>query len=111
LAAMGLSATVADARFMKPLDRDLVTRLAKEHEVLVTVEEGAVGGFGSHVLQYLAAAGLLDRGLKVRTMMLPDVFIDHDAPARMYERAGLAAPDIVKTALAALGRDALASRA
>ncbi|MGE3227934.1 MAG: 1-deoxy-D-xylulose-5-phosphate synthase [Hyphomicrobium sp.] len=111
LAAMGLSATVADARFMKPLDRDLVTRLAKEHEVLVTIEEGAVGGFGSHVLQYLAAAGLLDRGLKVRTMMLPDVFIDHDAPARMYERAGLAAPDIVKTALAALGRDALASRA
>jgi len=111
LASMGLSATVADARFMKPLDRDLVARLAKEHEVLVTIEEGAVGGFSSHVLQYLAEAGLLDRGLKVRTMVLPDVFIDHDAPARMYERAGLAAPDIVKTALAALGRDALASRA
>jgi 1-deoxy-D-xylulose-5-phosphate synthase len=111
LAAMGLSATVADARFMKPLDRDLIARLAKEHEVLVTIEEGSVGGFGSHVLHYLAEAGLLDRGLKVRTMVLPDVFIDHDAPARMYERAGLAAPDIVKTALAALGRDAVASRA
>jgi len=111
LAAMGLSTTVADARFMKPLDRDLIARLAKEHEVLVTVEEGSVGGFGSHVLQYLAESGLLDRGLKVRSMVLPDEFIDHDAPARMYERAGLVGPDIVKTALAALGRDALASRA
>jgi 1-deoxy-D-xylulose-5-phosphate synthase len=111
LAAMGLSATVADARFMKPLDRDLVARLAKEHEVLVTIEEGSIGGFGSHVLQHLSEQGLLDRGLKVRTMMLPDVFIDHDAPARMYEKAGLAAPDIVRTALAALGRDVLASRA
>jgi 1-deoxy-D-xylulose-5-phosphate synthase len=111
LAAMGLSTTVADARFMKPLDKELIARLAKEHEVLVTIEEGAVGGFGSHVLQYLAEAGLLDRGLKVRTMMLPDTFIDHDAPARMYERAHLAAPDIVATALAALGRDAMASRA
>jgi 1-deoxy-D-xylulose-5-phosphate synthase len=111
LGAMGLSTTVADARFMKPLDRDLVARLAKEHEVLVMIEEGSIGGFGSHVLQYLAEAGLLDRGLKVRSMVLPDVFIDHDAPARMYERAGLAAPDIVKTALSALGRDALASRA
>jgi 1-deoxy-D-xylulose-5-phosphate synthase len=108
---MGLSATVADARFMKPLDRDLVARLAKEHEVLVTIEEGSIGGFGSHVLQHLSEQGLLDRGLKVRTMMLPDVFIDHDAPARMYEKAGLAAPDIVRTALAALGRDVLASRA
>jgi 1-deoxy-D-xylulose-5-phosphate synthase len=111
LAAMGLSTTVADARFMKPLDKELIARLAKEHEVLVTIEEGAVGGFGSHVLQYLAEAGLLDRGLKVRTMMLPDTFIDHDAPARMYERAHLAAPGIVGTALAALGRDAMASRA
>jgi 1-deoxy-D-xylulose-5-phosphate synthase len=111
LAAMGLSTTVADARFMKPLDRDLIARLAKEHEVLITIEEGSVGGFGSHVLHDLAESGLLDRGLKVRTMVLPDVFIDHDAPARMYEKAGLAAPDIVRTALAALGRDALASRA
>ena len=111
LAAMGLSTTVADARFMKPLDRDLIARLAKEHEVLITVEEGSVGGFGSHVLQELASAGLLDRGLKVRPMVLPDAFIDHDAPARMYEMAGLAAQGIVSTALAALGRDTLASRA
>jgi 1-deoxy-D-xylulose-5-phosphate synthase len=77
----------------------------------VTVEESSVGGFGSHVLQYLAEAGLLDRGLKVRPMVLPDAFIDHDAPAKMYERAGLASPGIVNTVLAALGRDALASRA
>ena len=93
LAAMGLSATVADARFMKPLDKDLIARLAREHEVLVTVEEGSVGGFGSHVLQYLATAGLLDRGLKVRSMVLPDTFLDHDAPgkdvrARRPQRAG-----------------------
>ncbi len=111
LAAMGLSTTVADARFMKPLDKDLIARLAKEHEVLVTIEEGSVGGFGSHVLQHLAETGLLDGGLKVRSMVLPDVFIEHDAPGRMYEKAGLAAPDIVRTVLAALGRDALASRA
>jgi 1-deoxy-D-xylulose-5-phosphate synthase len=111
LAAMGLSATVADARFMKPLDRELIARLAKEHEVLITIEEGSVGGFGAHVLHELADAGLLDRGLKVRTMVLPDTFIDHDAPARMYEQAGLTAPSIVGTALTALGRDAVASRA
>jgi 1-deoxy-D-xylulose-5-phosphate synthase len=111
LAAMGLSATVADARFMKPLDRELIARLAKEHEVLITIEEGSVGGFGAHVLHELADAGLLDRGLKVRTMVLPDTFIDHDAPGRMYEQAGLTAPSIVGTALAALGRDVVASRA
>ena len=111
LAAMGLAATVADARFMKPLDRDLIARLAKEHEVLITIEEGSIGGFGSHVLQCLAEDGLLDRGLKVRPMVLPDIFIDHDAPQRMYEQAGLAAANIVSTALSALGRDALASRA
>jgi 1-deoxy-D-xylulose-5-phosphate synthase len=111
LGAMGLSTTVADARFMKPLDKDLIARLAKEHEVLVTIEEGSVGGFGSHVLQHLAATGLLDGGLKVRSMVLPDEFVEHDAPGRMYEKAGLTATDIVRTALAALGRDALASRA
>ena len=111
LGAMGLSTTVADARFMKPLDRELIARLAKEHEVLITIEEGSVGGFGSHVLHELAASGALDRGLKVRTMVLPDAFIDHDAPARMYEKAGLSASGIVTTALTALGRDALASRA
>jgi 1-deoxy-D-xylulose-5-phosphate synthase len=103
LAAFGLSTTVADARFAKPLDHDLVRRLAKNHEVLITVEEGAVGGFASHVLQFLASEGLLDRGLKVRPLVLPDVFIDHDKPEKMYEQAGLNAPQIVATVLAALG--------
>ncbi len=114
LATFGLSATVADARFMKPLDTDLVRRLATNHEVLITIEEGSVGGFGSHVLHYLAQSGLLDRGLKVRPMVLPDIFIDHDKPERMYELAGLGTAGIVAQALAALGRDALkpeASRA
>lgn len=107
LAAFGLSTTVADARFMKPLDIDLVRRLATNHEVLITVEEGSVGGFGSHVLQYLADQGLLDRGLKVRAMTLPDTFIEHDKPERMYELAGLGSAGIVAKALAALGRNAL----
>ncbi|MGL4396512.1 MAG: 1-deoxy-D-xylulose-5-phosphate synthase, partial [Hyphomicrobium sp.] len=105
LAAFGLSATVADARFMKPLDHDLIARLARSHEVLITVEEGSVGGFGSHVLQYLAQAGLLDRGLKVRALGLPDTFIDHDKPDLMYARAGLDAAGIVQTVFAALGRE------
>jgi len=109
LAAMGLTTTVADARFMKPLDKELIATLAKSHEVLVTIEEGSIGGFGSHVLHYLADAGLLDRGLKVRTMVLPDEFLDHDTPAKLYERAGLSAPGIVSTVLAALGRDTLAA--
>jgi 1-deoxy-D-xylulose-5-phosphate synthase len=103
LAAFGLSTTVADARFAKPLDHDLVRRLAKNHEVLITVEEGAIGGFASHVLQYLASAGLLDRGLKIRPLVLPDVFIEHDKPEKMYEQAGLNTPQIVATVLAALG--------
>ena len=90
---MGLPTTVADARFAKPLDADLIRRLADNHEVLVTVEEGAIGGFGAHVLHHLAETGQLDRGLKVRTMMLPDTFIDHDKPEKMYERAGLDARD------------------
>lgn len=105
LSAYGLSATIADARFAKPLDTDLVRRLAREHEVLLTIEEGAVGGFGSHVLQFLAWDGLLDRGLKIRTMVLPDRFIDQDTPERMYEAAGLDANAIVATALSTLGRD------
>ena len=104
LEAMGLSTTVADARFAKPLDHDLVERLAREHEVLVTVEEGAVGGFASHVLQHLALRGLLDRGLKIRPLTLPDRFIDHDTPARQYDEAGLTARHIADAALAALGR-------
>ncbi|HTS41274.1 MAG TPA: 1-deoxy-D-xylulose-5-phosphate synthase [Xanthobacteraceae bacterium] len=105
LAALGLSATVADARFAKPLDIDLVMRLAREHEVLVTIEEGAIGGFGSFVLTALAEHGALDRGLKVRTMALPDVFIDQDSPAAMYARAGLDAKGIVAKVFEALGKD------
>jgi len=105
LGAYGLSTTVADARFAKPLDTDLINRLVREHEVLITIEEGAIGGFGSHVLQYLAMNGQLDNGLKVRPMILPDVFLDHDAPNAQYEAAGLNARHIVATALAALGRE------
>ena len=108
LAAKGLSATVADARFAKPLDTDLIRRLVREHEVLITIEEGSVGGFASQVLQYLASNGLLDHGLKVRPMILPDRFIDHAAPAKQYEQAGLNAAAIVATAIAALGQSALA---
>jgi len=110
LAAKGLSTTVADARFAKPLDTDLVRRLAREHEVLITVEEGSVGGFAAHVLQYLASAGLLDHGLKVRPLILPDRFIDHASPAKQYAEAGLDAPHIVATALAALGQQAERAR-
>src|SRR5690349_23634106 len=109
LSGYGLSATVADARFCKPLDQDLVRRLARDHEVLITVEEGAVGGFGAHVMQFLAHAGMLDRGLKVRPMTLPDRFIDQDSPDKMYEAAGLDAKAIVQTALNALGREREAS--
>jgi 1-deoxy-D-xylulose-5-phosphate synthase len=104
LAAQGLSVTVADARFAKPLDRELILRLAREHELLVTIEEGSVGGFASHVFELLAREGALDRGLKVRPMVLPDAFIDQDSPAAMYARAGLDRKGIVATVLAALGR-------
>jgi 1-deoxy-D-xylulose-5-phosphate synthase len=104
LAAFGLSTTVADARFAKPLDSDLVLRLAREHEVMITIEEGAIGGFGAHVLQTLAERGALDSGLKVRAMVLPDVFLDQDAPAAMYARAGLDARGIVAKAFEALGK-------
>ncbi len=105
LAALGLSTTVADARFAKPLDSDLLLRLAREHEVLVTIEEGAIGGFGSHVLQTLADNGVLDSGLKIRAMVLPDVFLDQDTPAAMYAKAGLDARGIVAKVFEALGRD------
>lgn len=105
LAARGLSTTVADARFMKPLDEDLVRRLAQNHEVLITVEEGAPGGFGAQVLQFLAREGLLDGGLKVRTMSLPDRYIEHDSQAQQLIEAGLTAHDIAATALTTLGRD------
>jgi 1-deoxy-D-xylulose-5-phosphate synthase len=105
LGAYGLSTTVADARFAKPLDTDLINRLAREHEVVITIEEGSIGGFGSHVLQHLATTGQLDSGLKIRPMVLPDVFLEHDSPAAQYDAAGLNARHIVATALAALGRE------
>ncbi|HXS06667.1 MAG TPA: 1-deoxy-D-xylulose-5-phosphate synthase [Rhizomicrobium sp.] len=104
LSAYGLSPTIADARFAKPLDHALITKLAREHEVLITIEEGAVGGFGAHVMQFLAWEGLMDKGLKVRPMTLPDIFQDHDTPEKMYAQAGLDADGIVKVALSALGR-------
>ncbi len=103
LDAMGLSTTVADARFAKPIDTALVSRLAKNHELLITIEEGSIGGFGTQVLHWLAGSGLLDRDLKVRAMVLPDTFIDHDKPEKMYAEAGLDAASIVATACRALG--------
>ncbi|KIL99419.1 1-deoxy-D-xylulose 5-phosphate synthase [Paramagnetospirillum magnetotacticum MS-1] len=103
LTARGLAPTVVDARFMKPLDEELILRMAREHEMLVTVEEGSVGGFASHVLHLLASKGALDRGLKVRPLALPDVFVEHDAPMIQYEKIGLNASGIVATVLATLG--------
>ena len=103
LAARGLSTTVADARFAKPLDRELILKLAATHKLLITIEEGAAGGFGAHVLTLLSEAGALENGLKVRTMTLPDKFQDHDKPERMYAAAGLDAKGIVAKAIAALG--------
>lgn len=103
LASLGWSTTVADARFAKPLDHEMILNLAKNHEALITIEEGAVGGFGGHVLQFLANEGALDQGLKFRSMTLPDIFIDHDKPEQQYVQAGLTQPDIVTTALLALG--------
>jgi 1-deoxy-D-xylulose-5-phosphate synthase len=105
LAALGLSTTIADARFMKPLDLDMVLKLAREHEVLLTVEEGSIGGFGSHVMQTLAEHGMLDGGLRMRAMVLPDEFLDHDSPNAMYARAGLDAKSIVAKVFEALGKD------
>jgi len=106
LAARGLSTTVADARFAKPLDRELILRLARTHEVLITVEEGSSGGFGALVLTLLASEGALDGALKVRTLTLPDVFLEHEKPERLYAAAGLDAKGLVATALAALGSGA-----
>jgi len=106
LAGYGLSPTIADARFAKPLDTMLIRQLAKEHEVLITIEEGSMGGFGAHVMHFMAHDGLLDRGLKVRPLTLPDTFQDHDTPEKMYAEAGLNADGIVHTALSALGRGA-----
>ncbi|MCE1234988.1 MAG: 1-deoxy-D-xylulose-5-phosphate synthase [Hyphomicrobiales bacterium] len=109
LEAHGLSTTVADARFMKPLDRDLLRRLARGHEVLITVEEGAIGGFGSHVLHALAEEGLLDGGLKIRTLMMPDAFLDHGDPEKTHAAIGIDAAGIVRRVFEALGRADAAS--
>jgi 1-deoxy-D-xylulose-5-phosphate synthase len=112
LESYGVSVTVADARFAKPLDGALIERLAREHEVLITIEEGAIGGFASHVLHHLADAGLLENGLKVRPMVLPDRFIDHNSPNVQYDEAGLNARQIVEKAMGALGRTmSIAARA
>ena len=105
LAALGLSTTVADARFAKPLDTDLLLRLAREHEVLITIEEGSIGGFAAQVMHTLADNGVLDGGLKVRPMVLPDIFIDQDSPSAMYATAGLDAKGIVTKAFEALGQN------
>jgi 1-deoxy-D-xylulose-5-phosphate synthase len=105
LGGLGLSTTVADARFAKPLDVDLLLRLAREHEVLLTIEEASIGGFGAYVLHTLAEHGVFDRGLKVRSMVLPDVFIDQDSPVAMYAKAGLDAKAIVAKAFEALGQN------
>ena len=110
LAARGLRPTVADARFAKPLDRDLVLRLAREHEALITIEEGAIGGFGSHVAQLLAEEGVLDGGLKFRSMVLPDSFIDQDSPAKMYAVAAMNAEQIEARALSLLGLGQVGAR-
>ncbi|HEY5209843.1 MAG TPA: 1-deoxy-D-xylulose-5-phosphate synthase [Stellaceae bacterium] len=105
LEALGLSTSVADARFAKPLDTDLVDRLARDHEVLITIEEGSIGGFASQVMHHLALAGALESGIKVRPMVLPDKFLDQDTPVKQYETAALNAAHIVRTALGALGRE------
>jgi 1-deoxy-D-xylulose-5-phosphate synthase len=111
LAAKGLTPTIADARFAKPLDRELILRLAREHEALITVEEGAIGGFGSHVAQLLADEGVFDRGLKYRSMILPDTFIDHASPEAMYRVAGMNAPEIEAKVLEVLGVATVGKRA
>ena len=111
LEARGISPTVADARFAKPLDHALILQLAANHEALITIEEGAVGGFGSHVAQFLANEGVFDGGLKFRSMVLPDTFIDHASPADMYESAGLNAPHIEAQVLEVLGAVVLGRRA
>jgi 1-deoxy-D-xylulose-5-phosphate synthase len=111
LAGYGLNPTIADARFAKPLDEDMITRLAREHEVLITIEEGARGGFGAFVLHFLAESGALDAGLKIRTMTLPDMFQDQDSPYAMYEEARLNAKHVTAKVLEALGREAEAAKA
>ena len=103
LAAKGITPTIADARFAKPLDRDMILNLAADHEALITIEEGAVGGFGSHVAQLLAEEGVFDGGLKYRSMVLPDIFIDQASPRDMYEVAAMNAEQIETKVLDTLG--------
>ncbi|MGP9806405.1 1-deoxy-D-xylulose-5-phosphate synthase [Paracoccus sp. NSM] len=110
LSARGIQPTVADARFAKPLDRDLILDLAARHDALITIEEGAVGGFGSHVAQLLADEGVFDRGLRFRSMVLPDSFVDHDAPVAMYDTSQLNAQHIVEKVLSVLGVEALETK-
>ncbi len=111
LAVQGITPTIADARFAKPLDRDMILKLAADHEVLITIEEGAIGGFGSHVAQLLAEEAVLDTGLKFRSMVLPDTFIDHASPANMYREAKLSAQDIHQKVLKTLGVATFKARA
>ena len=111
LGAKGITPTIADARFAKPLDRDLILQLAADHEALITIEEGAVGGFGSHVAQLLADEGVFDHGLKYRSMVLPDIFIDQASPADMYAVAAMNAGDIEAKVLDVLGVAQLGKRA
>ena len=106
LEASGISVTIADARFAKPLDMELIARLAQSHDALITVEQGAMGGFGAMVLQAMVAQGLLDHGCRVRTLCLPDRFIDQASPAEMYRDAGLDAQGITQSVLRTLGKDA-----
>lgn len=111
LAAKGITPTIADARFAKPLDEDLITELATTHEALITIEEGAVGGFGSHVMQFMSESGLMDTNVKIRSMVFPDTFIDQNSPTEMYEVAALNAKDIETKALDVLGVASLTKRA
>ena len=111
LGARGITPTIADARFAKPLDAAMILSLARSHEALITIEEGAVGGFGSHVAQLLADEGVFDRGLKFRSMVLPDIFIDQASPERMYEVAGMDAAHIEAKVLQVLGVAVMGKRA
>lgn len=111
LSAKGITPTIADARFAKPLDEALITELATNHEAVITIEEGAVGGFGSHVMQFMAESGLLDTGVKMRSMVFPDTFIDQNSPEKMYEIAGMNAQDIEAKVLDVLGIASMVKRA
>ncbi|KAJ6419738.1 hypothetical protein OIU84_029782 [Salix udensis] len=104
LRTQGISVTVVDARFCKPLDKNLIRQVAKEHEILITVEEGSIGGFGSHVSHFLSSTGILDGPLKLRSMVLPDIYIDHGSPQDQIQEAGLSSNHITATVLTLLGK-------